>query len=88
MSLIGPRPEQKNLFDQLCQEIPQFELRQLVRPGITGWAQVVQGYADDEQSSRVKLSHDLYYIKHFGPTLDLLIITRTLTTILTGFGSR
>ena len=88
MSLIGPSPEQRALFDTLCQEIPQFELRQLVRPGITGWAQVVQGYADDEQSSRIKLSHDLYFIKHFGPTLDLLIITRTLTTILTGFGSR
>ncbi len=88
MSLIGPRPEQRALFDSLCQEIPQFELRQLVRPGITGWAQVVQGYADDKDSSRVKLSHDLYYIKHFGPTLDILVITRTLTTILTGFGSR
>ena len=88
MSLIGPRPEQKDLFESLCQEIPQFALRQLTRPGITGWAQVVQGYADDEQSSRIKLSHDLYYIKHSGPTLDILIITRTLTTILTGFGSR
>lgn len=88
MSLIGPRPEQKQLFDELCQDIPQFALRQLTRPGITGWAQVVQGYADDKDSSRIKLSHDLYYIKHSGPTLDLLIITRTLTTILTGFGSR
>ena len=88
MSLIGPRPEQKDLFDSLCQEIPQFALRQLTRPGITGWAQVVQGYADDEDSSRIKLTHDLYYIKHSGPTLDVLIITRTLTTILTGFGSR
>ena len=88
MSLIGPRPEQKDLFESLCQEIPQFALRQLTRPGITGWAQVVQGYADDEDSSRIKLSHDLYYIKHSGPTLDILIITRTLTTILTGFGSR
>ena len=88
MSLIGPRPEQKDLFDELCAEIPQFALRQLTRPGITGWAQVVQGYADDEDSSRVKLSHDLYYLKYRGPTLDLLIITRTLTTILTGFGSR
>ena len=88
MSLIGPRPEQRDLFDALCADIPQFALRQLVRPGITGWAQTVQGYAYDEDSSRVKLSHDLYYIRHIGPTLDLLIIARTLTTILTGFGSR
>ena len=88
MSLIGPRPEQRDLFDALCADIPQFALRQLVRPGITGWAQTVQGYAYDEDSSRIKLSHDLYYIRHIGPTLDLLIIARTLTTILTGFGSR
>ena len=88
MSLIGPRPEQRDIFDALCADIPQFALRQLVRPGITGWAQTVQGYAYDEDSSRVKLSHDLYYIRHIGPTLDLLIIARTLTTILTGFGSR
>ena len=88
MSLIGPRPEQRDLFLSLCDEIEHFPLRQLVRPGITGWAQVVQGYADDTQSSEIKLSYDLYFIKHFGPTIDLLIIMRTLTTILTGFGSR
>lgn len=88
MSLIGPRPEQTNLNEALCAEIPHFAMRQMVRPGITGWAQVIQGYADDKNSSVIKLSYDLYYIKHYGPLIDLLVIIRTLTTIFTGFGSR
>ena len=88
MSLIGPRPEQAYFVKQFEKDIPNYSLRHLVRPGITGWAQVMQGYAADTESTAEKLSYDLYYIKNLGLTLDLLIIIRTLKTILSGFGSR
>ena len=88
MSLVGPRPEQVYFVDQFLDEIPSYGLRHLVRPGITGWAQVMQGYAADTDSTAEKLSYDLFYIKHSGLTMDLLIIIRTLKTIFTGFGSR
>ena len=88
MSLVGPRPEQVYFVDQFLDEIPSYGLRHLVRPGITGWAQVMQGYAADTDSTAEKLSYDLFYIKHSGLTMDLLIIIRTVKTIFTGFGSR
>ena len=88
MSLVGPRPEQVSFVEQFLDQIPSYGLRHLVRPGITGWAQVMQGYAADTESTAEKLSYDLFYIKHSGLTMDLLIIIRTIKTILTGFGSR
>ena len=88
MSLVGPRPEQVYFVDQFLKDIPSYGLRHLVRPGITGWAQVMQGYAADTESTAEKLSYDLFYIKQSGLAMDLLIIIRTLKTILTGFGSR
>ena len=88
MSLVGPRPEQAFFVQQFESEIANYTLRHLVRPGITGWAQVMQGYAADSESTAEKLSYDLYYIKNLGLTMDLLIIVRTLKTILSGFGSR
>lgn len=88
MSLIGPRPEQVDLMDKLVEQIPLFPLRHSVRPGITGWAQVCQGYADDVESTREKVAYDLFYIKNVSLILDLSIILRTIRIIISGFGAR
>lgn len=88
MSLIGPRPEQRAFVNQFEQEIPFYSYRHVVKPGITGWAQVVHGYAADADDTSVKLEHDFYYIKNFSLWLDLLITVRTIHTMLTGFGAR
>ncbi|MCW8333626.1 sugar transferase [Vibrio paucivorans] len=88
MSLIGPRPEQESFVKQFEQEIPFYGYRHMVKPGITGWAQTVQGYADDTDSTRNKLAHDLYYIKHLSFWLDMNIVLKTIRTILTGFGAK
>lgn len=88
MSLIGPRPEQRVFVEQFEHEIPFYAYRHVVKPGITGWAQVVHGYAADAEDTRVKIEHDFYYIKHFSFWLDILILFKTIKTILTGFGAR
>ncbi len=88
MSLIGPRPEQPSFVSQFNESIPFYAYRHIVRPGISGWAQVMHGYASDEDETKVKLEHDFYYIKNFSPTLDLLIVIKTIQTMLTGFGAR
>ena len=88
MSWIGPRPEPVKLADQYEESIPFYAYRHAVRPGITGWAQVSQGYAAEIEAATTKLQYDFYYIKYFSPWLDLLIVLRTIKTILTGFGSR
>lgn len=88
MSFIGPRPEQKAFVDKLEQEIPLYPFRHAVRPGITGWAQVMQGYADDVSSTDIKLSYDLFYIKNLSVMMDFVILFKTLKTIFTGFGAR
>lgn len=88
MSIIGPRPEQPLLTEEYCRRLPAFAYRSLVRPGITGWAQVRAGYASDLEETRVKLAYDLYYLKNFSYALDLQIILRTASTLLTGGGVR
>ncbi len=88
MSLIGPRPESKKLAEWYQKEVPFFMYRHVVRPGISGWAQVMHGYAAGVDDLKDKLAYDLYYIKHFSLWLDLLIWYKTIRTILTGFGSR
>ncbi len=88
MSLIGPRPEQRAFVNQFEHEIPFYAYRHVVKPGITGWAQVLHGYAADADDTQVKIEHDFYYIKHFSMWLDMLIVAKTLRTILTGFGAR
>ncbi len=88
MSWIGPRPEALALNEQYEAEIPFFRYRYIVKPGITGWAQVQQGHVFDVDDLRRKLHHDLYFIKYFSPWLDLLVVIRTLQTIATGFGAR
>ena len=88
MSLIGPRPEQLKLIGSIQNEIPAFSLRHSLRPGITGWAQVRQGYADDISATRTKLSYDLWYVNNVSLLVDISIAIRTMLVILTGFGSR
>jgi len=88
MSLIGPRPESMNLADWYQQDVPFFHYRHVVRPGISGWAQVEQGYAAEVDGMNTKLEYDFYYIKNISLWLDLLIVLRTIKTVLTGFGSR
>ena len=88
MSLIGPRPEQHTFVNNFAVSIPSYPYRHLVRPGITGWAQVMQGYAASEEETTVKLSYDLYYVKHYSLALDILIVAKTVRTVLTGFGAR
>ena len=88
MSLVGPRPEQPALAETYAREEPAFAYRQLVRPGITGWAQVRAGYAADLAETRVKLAYDLFYLKNFSLGLDVQICLRTVWTLLSGGGSR
>jgi len=87
MSLIGPRADWR-LAEQFFDDLTIYHLRHLVKPGITGWAQVRQGYVSTTQANREKLEYDLYYVKHMGPVLDVVIFIRTLGIIFSGFGSR
>lgn len=88
MSLIGPRAEFIDFAVKLEQQVPFFNYRHIVKPGISGWAQVNQGYATGAEETQLKIEYDFYYIKHISFTLDLLIFFRTIHTTLTGFGSR
>jgi lipopolysaccharide/colanic/teichoic acid biosynthesis glycosyltransferase len=88
MSLIGPRPEQSQFVESFSARIPAYPYRHLVRPGLTGWAQVLQGYAADDEQTAVKLSYDLYYVAHYSPALDLLIAWKTIRVLVQGFGAR
>lgn len=88
MSLIGPRPEQLDFVKRFNNTIPFYRYRHIVKPGISGWAQVMHGYASDEDETKVKLEHDFFYIKNFSLTLDLLIVIKTIQTMVTGFGAR
>jgi lipopolysaccharide/colanic/teichoic acid biosynthesis glycosyltransferase len=88
MSLIGPRPESRELAEWYDSDVPFFAYRHVVRPGISGWAQVMHGYAAGLDDMKDKLAYDFYYIKHFSLWLDLLIWFKTIRTVLTGFGSR
>lgn len=88
MSLIGPRPEQKVFVDAFEEQIPFYNYRHIVRPGISGWAQVMQGYAANVGDNQVKVEHDFYYIKNFSLWLDVLILFKTVKIMLTGFGAR
>ena len=88
MSIVGPRPEQRVFVDQFEESIPFYALRHLVRPGITGWAQVHYGYAADEIENRRKLEFDLFYLKRWSFMLDTMILMRTIVVVLTARGAR
>lgn len=82
MSFVGPRPERPEYYAILKEHIPLFWMRTLVRPGITGWAQVMSGYASSVEESREKLEYDLYYMKRMSPVMDLKILVRTFLMLL------
>ena len=88
MSLIGPRPEWTASAGDFFDRIPHYPYRHLVRPGITGWAQVTQGHVTDLSDAMIKLELDLFYVKHMSFALDLVIGIRTVRTVITGHGSR
>ena len=86
MSFVGPRPERSEFRNELEAAIPYYNLRYLVKPGITGWAQVLYPYGDSVEDAREKLQYDLYYIKNYSVMLDLVILIRSLRTVLGGLG--
>ncbi len=88
MSWIGPRPEPEILTRWWVAEIPFYRYRHVVKPGISGWAQVNLGYVSGVDGINRKLQYDFYYIKYFSPWLDVLILFRTIKTMLSGFGAR
>lgn len=88
MSLIGPRPETLKLSQWYEDQIPFYRYRHIVRPGITGWAQVKQGHVTSVSDVRTKLKYDFYYVRHFSVWLDILIVMQTLRVMLTGHGAK
>jgi lipopolysaccharide/colanic/teichoic acid biosynthesis glycosyltransferase len=88
MSLVGPRAEQVPFVAEFRRAIPFYDHRHMVRPGITGWAQVNYGYADDQAETIEKLTYDLYYVKHMSPMMDVKILWKSIWTVLTGAGAR
>lgn len=86
MSFIGPRPERPELERDLEVNIPHYRLRHLVRPGLSGWAQVNMAYTSSVEDAKLKLSYDLYYLKNNSFWLDLLILAKTFKTVLKGAG--
>ncbi|MEP7005246.1 MAG: sugar transferase [Sphingomonas bacterium] len=88
MSWIGPRPEAMDLSIWYEAEIPFYSYRHIVRPGITGWAQVNQGHVADLAEINMKLQYDFFYVKNFSAWLDVLITMRTVVVMLNGFGSK
>jgi lipopolysaccharide/colanic/teichoic acid biosynthesis glycosyltransferase len=88
LSLVGPRPEQVEFVHQFSERIPFYAQRHQVRPGVTGWAQVNYGYADDEADTVDKLTFDLYYVKNMSLWLDLHVLGKSFWTVLSGFGAQ
>jgi lipopolysaccharide/colanic/teichoic acid biosynthesis glycosyltransferase len=88
MTLVGPRPETPGYVAWLEREIPFYKPRHFAKPGITGWAQVCAGYASSLDSTRQKLSYDLYYLRNRSLGLDFAIMLRTVATIFGGRGAR
>jgi exopolysaccharide biosynthesis polyprenyl glycosylphosphotransferase len=88
MGFVGPRPERQEFVMWLEQKIPYYELRHIIRPGVTGWAQVRYQYGASLEESKQKLQYDLYYIKHMSLALDLFILFETVKTILLRRGAQ
>jgi sugar transferase (PEP-CTERM system associated) len=88
MSLVGPRPERPEFVAALNEKIPYYHLRHSVRPGITGWAQILYKYGSSVEDAKEKLRYDLYYIKNTSVGLDLLIFLNTIKIVLVGRGAK
>ena len=89
MSLVGPRPEQAALIERFAREIPRYNERHQVKPGLTGWAQIRQGHCDEDANlHEVKVSYDLYYLRHRSFWFDLFILSQTLSVVIFGDDDR
>jgi lipopolysaccharide/colanic/teichoic acid biosynthesis glycosyltransferase len=88
MSFVGPRPERPFFVQRLTSEIPFYDLRHSIKPGITGWSQVRYAYGASVDDARAKLQYDLYYVKNHSLFLDLLILVETAQVVLMGKGAR
>jgi sugar transferase (PEP-CTERM system associated) len=88
MSFVGPRPERPEFVQWLAQEIPHYHVRHIIRPGITGWAQVRYRYGNSIEDAKEKLRYDLFYVKNISPGFDLLIVFYTIKIILLGRGAK
>lgn len=88
MSLVGPRPERPEFVERLGAGIPYYAERHRVKPGVTGWAQLLYSYGSDEEDAKRKLEFDLYYVKHAGIVLDMIILLQTVEVVLLGKGAR
>jgi lipopolysaccharide/colanic/teichoic acid biosynthesis glycosyltransferase len=88
MSIVGPRPERPEFYDELHNSVPFWSRRHLVKPGVTGWAQVRGSYAWDAESTSEKLQYDLWYLRHRSLFLDLAICVKTVSILLSGAGAR
>ena len=83
LSLVGPRPERPEFIKDLRQDIPYYDLRHLIRPGITGWAQINYRYGASIEDAYEKLQYDMYYLKNRSIILDILIILKTIKLLFT-----
>lgn len=88
MSWIGPRPEALSLSEWYAGEIPFYDYRHIVRPGISGWAQVNQGHVTGLEDVHTKLQYDFFYVKHFSYWIDIIVAVRTAAVVFNGFGAR
>ncbi|MBA4748597.1 MAG: TIGR03013 family PEP-CTERM/XrtA system glycosyltransferase [Sphingopyxis sp.] len=88
MSFVGPRPERPSFVADLEQQMPFYAERHMVKPGLTGWAQINYPYGASVEDARVKLEYDLYYAKNYSPFLDLLILLQTVRVVLWPAGAR
>jgi len=82
MGLVGPRPERPELAEQLEREIPFYSFRYSVKPGLTGWAQVNLPYCEEHEDHVAKLEYDLFYLRHLGAPMYLLVLLRTLGALV------
>ena len=88
MSFVGPRPERPSFVDEFNAEFPLYKHRHNLKPGITGWAQVCYPYGSSKQDTLEKLQYDLYYVKNHSLFLDIMILMKTVQTVLWGKGAR
>ncbi len=84
MGFVGPRPERPEFYQKVRDEIPLFPLRTLIKPGITGWAQVFAGYAGSVEESRLKLEFDLFYLQNMSPRMDIIVLGKTISVAVKG----
>ncbi|NNE74496.1 MAG: hypothetical protein HKN26_12590 [Acidimicrobiales bacterium] len=82
LAFVGPRPEQAHYVEELTEKLPFYRVRHLVKPGLTGWAQVKYGYASDDRDALEKLQYEFYYLRHQGLMFDMRIVVRTLRSVL------